>query len=267
MSAIRVLHPFPSLVVTAVTVTFAFLADSSPPTDKVTALGIGMLCYQFCIGLVNDIVDASDDAVSKPWKAIPRGVVPRRAALLLAAFLASAGLFATSTLPTAGWLIGVGGLGCGLAYDLWLKRTPLSWLPMSLALPLIPVWIFVALDRWDALLWWSLPLGWLLGLSLHLVNQAPDIAAEADIRGFAHRLGPGRSKNLGLRLFIVAFCAAAIVLFVDGSPWHAAVVAAAGALGAAVSRRATELFGRDGLFGVLAAASAALAVAFVSAAG
>jgi len=138
---------------------------------------------------------------------------------------------------------------------------------MSVALPLIPVWVFVSLDRWDALLWWSFPLGGLLGLSLHLANQAPDVAAEADIHGFAHQLGPVRARYLGILLFVMAVVVAAMVLLVDGSPWHAAAVAATGAVGAAVSVRATQLFGRDGLFGVLAIATAAIAVVFVSAAG
>ena len=35
----------------------------------------------------------------------------------------------------AGKRVGILGLACGLAYDVQLKRTALSWLPMAMALP------------------------------------------------------------------------------------------------------------------------------------
>ena len=267
VSLIRLLHPFPSLVVTAVTLGMAFLADSSPPFATVAMLGMGMLCYQFCIGISNDVVDAADDAMSKPWKAIPRGVIPRRIAVALAAGLAGAGLLITSGLPFGSWLIGIAGLACGLAYDVQLKRTAWSWLPFAIAFPLIPAWTFTALDRWEPLLWWVFPLGAVLGFALHLANQAPDVPKEQHIRGVAHRLGTERAANLSLGLVGLSGMIAALVLRFEGAGTQAIITAGTVLLAGTLAKRAVQLFGPDGLFGLLASSSAVLAVTFVSAAG
>ncbi len=76
LPVVRAFHPFPSALVSAITVGIALFAIDDPGGATVAMLGVGMLCFQFCIGLVNDIVDAEDDARAKPWKAIPRGVLP-----------------------------------------------------------------------------------------------------------------------------------------------------------------------------------------------
>ncbi len=233
----------------------------------VIALGLGMLCYQFAIGVANDLVDASDDAANKPWKAIPRGAVPRRAAILLVAGLAGAGLLATSGLRLEAWFIGMAGLACGLAYDVQLKRTALSWLPFSIAFPLIPTWVFVAFDRWDSLLWFAFPLGAILGLALHLANQAPDVPSESHIRGLAHSLGTERAANLALGLVGVAGIIAFVVLLFAGAATQAILVAGSVMLAGVMARRAVRLFGPDGLFGLLASTSGVLAILFVSAVG
>lgn len=258
-------HPFPSLVVATVTVAFAFLAESSPPTETVIALGVAMLCFQFAIGIANDIVDAADDAKSKPWKAIPRGVVSRRHAIVLATAFAGVGMLISSGLPFGAWVVGIAGLACGLAYDVQLKRTALSWLPFAVALPLIPVWVFLGLERWEPLLWFAFPLGALVGLALHLANQAPDVAGEPNVRGLAHRLGTERAANLSLGIFGLAGIFAVVVLLFAGGAMQALLTAATVLIAGVMSRRAVATFGPDGLFGLLVASSAAIAVLFVTA--
>ena len=265
VSILRLFHPFPSFVVTAVTVAFAFFADHSPPLARVVELGVAMLCYQFAIGVANDLVDAVDDAKSKPWKAIPRGLVSRRTAVALVAGLAGAGMLASSLLPGAAWLVGIAGLACGLAYDVQLKRTALSWLPFAIAFPLIPVWVFLALDRWAGLLWMAFPLGALLGFALHLANQAPDVPKEPNMRGIAHRLGTERAANLALGVFGLAGAVAVVALLAAGGPMQALLSAGTVLIAGVMSRRAVATFGPDGLFGLLAASSAVVAVLFVSA--
>ncbi len=266
VSAVRFVHPFPSLVVTAVTVAFAFFADHSPPVARLLELGFAMLSYQFAIGAANDLVDAADDRAAKPWKAIPRGVLSRRTAIALAAGFAGAGMVISAPLPGAPWLVGIAGLFCGLAYDVQLKRTALSWLPFAIAFPLIPVWVYLALDRWDSLLWAAFPLGALLGFALHLANQAPDVPKEPNLRGIAHRLGTERAANLALGVFGLAGAVAVVVLLFASAPMQALLAAANVLIAGIMSRRAVATFGPDGLFGLLAASSAVLAVLFMSAA-
>ena len=86
-----------------------------------------MLLYQFALGVANDVVDVEHDLATKPWKPVAQGAISRRGATLLAAGLARAGMLITSGLDLLPWLIGVAGLGCGLVYDVQLKRTPLSF--------------------------------------------------------------------------------------------------------------------------------------------
>ena len=262
-SLVRVVHPFPSLLVAALTAALIPFADANAGPALYLTLGGGMLCFQFAIGLVNDVVDREADRQVKPWKAIPRGLVPWRAAAVLAGTLGGAGLVVTSWLPMGAWLVGAAGLGCGLAYDVVLKRTALSWLPFAVAFPLLPAWVFLAADAWDPLLWWAFPLGGMLGLALHLANQAPDAGGPGT--GLPGVLGEARSRALGLGLFGLASGLAVAVLWfesVERALAAAALAAAAGTVGRTVAPR----LGRDGLFGVLAAASAGLAALFVSAA-
>jgi 4-hydroxybenzoate polyprenyltransferase len=265
LSLVRAFHPFPSALVSAITVAIAVLAIEDADPATVAMLGFGMLCFQFCIGLTNDIVDADDDARTKPWKAIPRGVLPRRVATGLAIGVGGAGLLITAGLPPVAWFVGLAGLLCGLAYDLRVKRSAVSWLPLSIAMPLLPVWVFTAFRAWDHLLWWTFPLGASLGLAIHLANQLPDIAAEGDGGGATHRLGASSSRRLMLGAFGFAGALASVVLFVAGDGIRAAILSVATVVAFALIPRATTLFGRDGLFGMLATATGVIAVVFLSA--
>lgn len=267
VALVRLVHPFPSAVVAAVTVALIPLADNGAPVSLYLELGIGMLCFQFAIGVANDVVDRLDDAAAKPWKAIPSGAISPRAATLLATLLAGAGLVATAGLPLGAWLVGAAGLVCGLVYDVSLKRTALSWLPLAIALPLVPLWVFLAADEWSGLLWWTLPLGVNFGLALHLANQAPDVRSgkEPGVHGAAHRIGGRRATLLALALYGAAASAAVLVLLFV-APARAALAAAAGAVMLLLAPRASRFFGRDGLFGLMAMTTAVIAVVFLSAA-
>jgi 4-hydroxybenzoate polyprenyltransferase len=239
------------------------LADADAPFWRYFSLGLGMLCYQFAIGAVNDIADVEADRIHKPSKPLASGAVRLRTARLVASALVLAGLLVTLPLPFGAWLLGVAGLSCGLAYDLFLKRTMLSWLPLSLAIPLVPAWVFVASDAWDPLLWWAFPLGAVLGLSLHLANQAPDVAA-GEVVGVAGRLGAPRARLLALLLFGAAGATATAIL-IDTETQLASGIAALSVATLAIAPLAAHRLGRDGLFGSIAVASALLAMLFLAA--
>lgn len=262
-SLLRLVHPFPSFLVAAVTAAIVPFADRHAPLSLYLTLGVAMLCFQFAIGVGNDLADAHDDALAKPWKAIPRGLVSQRTALAACCALALAGLLLTLRLGWLPWVLGAAGLGCGLVYDFWLKRTNLSWLPYAIALPLLPVWVYVAADAWHSLLWWALPLGVALGLALHLANQAPDAAEHGD-SGATTLLGPRRARTVAIALFLAVAFAVTAILATTGAE-RALIAAAAGAGTLALSTQA-RFFGRDGLFGVLALGGAGLALVLLSAA-
>lgn len=265
LRAVRLVHPFPSLLVTAVTVALVPLADAGAPVGRYVALGAGMLAYQFAIGVTNDLVDVEDDAAAKPWKPIPSGAISRRAALVLSLLFIAAGVVATLLLPGAAFYLGLACLLCGLAYNAVFKRTALSWLPYAIAMPLLPVWVFVASGAWEALLWWVFPLGVLLGFALHMANQAADVAGSQLPLGLPGALGAPAALRLAFAAFGLAASLATIVLLFGGRPqaWFAAAI---GAMALVLGPRAARLLGPDGFFAVLAVSSGLLAIAFVSAA-
>lgn len=266
LAAFRIVHPFPSVLVAGLTVALALLAGGREEWRAATQLGVAMLLYQFSIGVTNDIADEADDAINKPWKPLPRGALTRRAAVLLAGVCAGGGMVLTFSLPFDAWLVGLAGLGCGLAYDVALKRTALSWLPYSIAIPLVPVWVHLALGAWRPFLWWVLPLGALLGLSLHFANQLPDVDGDRSrgIDSAVQRAGVRRTYGVSVGALGVAMSIAVVALLFEDAP-RSALVASDGVLTVVLAPRATRFFGRDGLFGVVAVASAVLAVLFLSA--
>lgn len=239
------------------------LADSSAPQSRYVTMGVGMLLYQFAIGLVNDVVDVPQDRLTKPWKPLARGPASSALAATLAAACVLSGVVLTSTLSQLAWLIGIAGLVCGLSYDLYLKRTALSWLPYALGLPLVPVWVYAASETWRPLLWWSLPLGAVLGFALNLANEAPDAAAGRH-SGLAGKIGRRRARLTSLAAFAAVVCTL-VLLLAARSPMAGLAAFAIGGTALVVSPWSTRCFGRDGLFGLLAVASALLTVLFLGA--
>jgi 4-hydroxybenzoate polyprenyltransferase len=263
----RAAHPFPSLLVALATLGVAFAADSSPRPLVAAQLGLGMLFFQFAIGLANDAVDHNLDAAAKPHKPIPAGLVSRAAVIRAAALAAGLGLALTATLPFGSWLIGLAGLACGLAYDVGLKRTVLSWLPLSLAIPLVPAWAYTAVGAWEPLLWWGFPIGALLGLSVHLANQLPDIPSDRRraVRGLAQRSGPTLAYAGSLSAFGAGASIAAVVLAVTAHAMPAAAVGITAFFVIGLAPRSVRFFGPSGLFGLMAVSSALCGLAFLSA--
>ena len=98
-----------------------------------------MLAIQFSIGALNDLVDTPLDAREKPRKPIPSGLVGPRTAAAVAIVGAAIGILLSSVSGTATTAVALAGLCRGFVYDLRQSRTALSWLPLALALPLLPI--------------------------------------------------------------------------------------------------------------------------------
>jgi len=138
------------------------------------------------------------DAASKPWKPIVAGQIAADDATTLAVCLSAACLALAASLGVGTLLAGALGLGCGLAYDLRLKRSAWSWLPYCIGIPTLPFCAWVAVAGFTARLLLVYPLGTLLGLGLHLANTLPDLEADRafGVRGLAHILGRRSSTIL-----------------------------------------------------------------------
>ena len=271
--ALRIVHPFPTLLNVAATAGLAFVAVRGVPDISVLARMLAvMLCAQCAIGVANDYFDRDLDAASKPWKPVVAGLVAPRTALTLAVAFAFAAAALGATLGVGSFLLAMLGMSCGLAYDIRLKRTILSAIPYVIAIPTMPIWVWLTLGVWGPVLWWLLPLGGLIGLALHVANTLPDIDADVahGIAGLAHRLGARISILLAWASF-----AGALTLSVGLAPfigYEMRFYAPALAVGLAALTASAVAFGarRDEFalrlgFSALSIASAALAVGWLAA--
>jgi 4-hydroxybenzoate polyprenyltransferase len=264
-SLLFLVHPGPSLLVTATFVAVSALAGGGAPSAlDVLQLVLVMLPVQFAIGIVNDLCDREADAVAKPFKPLARGVIRPRVALAAAVVLAAVGLLAAASIRPVLVPLVAGGLAAGLAYDLGLGRTQLSLLPWWAAFALLPVAAFVAAGRtvpWAPVL---VPLSGLLALSLHLANGLPDIAADraAGSRSLAVWVGEG----WGRRVALVALAAAAVVVVQVAGVLHQRFpLVLAGSVVALLAVTLAAWLETRQLFPLLAPAGAVLAVTWLAA--
>jgi len=271
--ALRIIHPFPTLLNVAASAGLAFVAAAGTPDAAVLArMLVSMFLVQSAIGVTNDLFDRELDAKAKPWKPLPSGAMRPATAAWLSAACVGGAVFLGLTLGLASLALLMLGLACGLAYDARLKRSPLSAVPFMVAIPTLPIWVWVTLGEWELALWWLLPLGGLLGLSLHLANTLPDIDQDAahGVRGLAHRLGEARSAALGWSAFALAL--ALSLALAPALDYDLALYAPAAAFGCLCLASAAGLFllRRDTFalqagFSVIGIASAVMAVGWLAA--
>jgi geranylgeranylglycerol-phosphate geranylgeranyltransferase len=213
-AAAALLHPGPSLLVTACFVAAAAAARHGWP-DPVTALrliGI-MLPIQFAIGALNDLCDRDLDRLVKPAKPLARGVLSPAVAgaTALVGFAVALGMAATFPLPTLP--LAAACAAAGIGYDVGLKRGALSWLPYWVGFACLPLTAGAAVQHLTLRVAIAAPpLALALALSLQLANSLPDI--EGDRRGgaggLAVRLGSTWSHRLSLGMAALAGVAATI---------------------------------------------------------
>ena len=199
-------HPGPSLLVTALFVATAGLALHRVPDGSLSLrLAALMLPIQFAIGITNDLCDAREDALSKPYKPLVRDQAAARAALAVGVLLAAGGLAAAASISGVTLGFTAAGLVAGLLYDVGLRRTPLSFVPWCVAFCALPLAAFAAAGRSLPELPALVTLAMLLALGLHFANALPDIID--DRRGgrvsLPVLLGP-RASAIALIVCVVA---------------------------------------------------------------
>jgi 4-hydroxybenzoate polyprenyltransferase len=167
------------------------IAGTSLEAGELGQMMLAMLGGQIAVGVANELVDADDDRLTKPSKPIPAGLVSQRGALALglAGFLLM--VAAGVTLGAASFVILLAGTGTGIVYSLWFKRSRFAWLPYLIALPLLPVWVAVTLDRFEPALLLLFPLGALAVFGVQLAQAIPDVDPDraAGIDSVTTRLG------------------------------------------------------------------------------
>jgi len=210
LRALRVVHPFPSLLNTALVFGLAEVAQAT--LFEAALLALGMLGLQFCIGATNDIVDEPFDGRSKPWKPIPAGLISAEATGYVAASTAFVGLTAAALAGIVPYVLWCVMLGAGLLYDLRLKPTVLGWACYSVAFAVLPIYAwFGAAGSLPPQAQFIVAVAAVAGPALQLSNGLVDLESDvaAGTSSLAVRLGRRRS------LIVIA----ALLLVVHGLAW------------------------------------------------
>jgi 4-hydroxybenzoate polyprenyltransferase len=170
-------------------------------------------------------------------------------------------------------ILGAAGYGCGLAYDLVMRRRGLGWLCYAGAFPLLLAWTWMAAagslpPGWPLLL----PLAALAGPTIHLANSLVDLDADeqAGAASLATSLGEDRAPLVLTILTASIYVLAWVILVWLADPPTAALLTAAAAtvcagLGVSRSWRSGSRAREQGWL-LQAAGLALLAVAWVAAA-
>ena len=257
-------HPGPSMLVTAVFVALAGLAGRAVPDAFRIAMLVGiMLPIQLCIGVVNDVVDLPEDALAKPYKPLVAGTVSRSSAALVGVALGVLGLAVAATVNLATLVLGGAALAAGLAYDLGLRRTVLSWVPWWGGMAVLPLTAYATAGAIPSRLFVLVPLAALVALGLHFANALPDI--EADRAAGVHslpvvigRIAAGRSGPVALALAGVIAWVAAVPFGQAGFVLLAGTIALCVGIALVLATRAPRPFP------ILAVATAVFAVAWLA---
>lgn len=178
----RLIHPFPVAMNAVAAVAFALLAAHGRTGGRAALLiAAAIIGSQATVGVVNDLRDRDLDAVAKPGKPLVSGRVTVRGAACVGIVMLAVALVAGAALGRLSLLLVIAMTAAGLVYDLWLKRTAVSFLPYIFGLPILPIWAWICVRDAPTRLWLTYPLGVLVGFGLHLANALPD--AEQDHRG------------------------------------------------------------------------------------
>ncbi len=184
---------------------------------------------QCSISMVNDYCDRHLDALSKPGKPIVRGFVFPYEALGGGLFMMGIMVGLLLLLNPLALLISLGYLALGQAYNFGLKSTPWSGMIFALAIALIPLYVLAGVSQLFPALFWLVPVGFLMGVALHLANSLPDI--EGDLAGGAKTLavilGVKRSFLLCPLLIVAASALMGILIALRAVPaplWMAITV-------------------------------------------
>ena len=184
-------HPFTSIAVATTTLMFALLINGNFSHLQLTALWIAMLLVQFSIGLTNDLFDYDYDTKAKSWKPLVSRLTIRSITWMLVAVFLSIGLLMNLFLSLQAIPFYFVCLAIGLSYNIRLKRTSWSWLPYSLAIPTILMYVYSAKGSFSIDLLWLYLVGMLLGPAMNIANQLQEAeqAYQSGERSLVHVLG------------------------------------------------------------------------------
>jgi 4-hydroxybenzoate polyprenyltransferase len=219
LSLVLASHPLPSLAMTlALAVAAALTGRSALEVGLVAAT---VLTGQLTVGWLNDVVDRDRDAqVGRQDKPVAMGWVDPGTVTFC---IAVAVLVVIPLSVANGTYAGIAHLlavGSAWTYNLWFKKTVLSWLPYAVSFGLLPA--FLSYGGLGGGMHGGPPtvamtvLAALLGIGIHVLNTLPDLVQdnETGVRHLPLRIALkiGAPKLLWLSLAYTALVAVGIVV-------------------------------------------------------
>lgn len=223
LGAFLLCHPVPVAFHTLAVLLLALLAAWPHIIwHPLALLVLAHTAMQLSIAVLNDYCDRHLDAVGKPTKPIPRGLIYPAEALAGALLLALLMFILLLFLNPLALLISLLYFALGLGYNFGLKATPWSGIVFALAIPLIPLYAFVGMGRFLLLVFWLVPVAALLGVALNLANSLPDLEEDSaqHARTLAVVLGLRRSFLLSHSLIVLSALLIALLTLTGRTPAH-----------------------------------------------
>jgi 4-hydroxybenzoate polyprenyltransferase len=203
---IALTHPTAVIIFSLVTWILAALTLSQFPSVLLSVfLTMAMAGVQASVGVFNEVFDWKLDKVSKQWRAIPAGMISPAMAALMASLLLCTGLLFAASISAVSMFVLLLGAGMGILYSAVFKRTVLSWLPYAVCYPSFPVWILVALGRFDGRILIIYLLASPFAIAVHLCNQLRDFDQDeaGGVKGLVQHLGKSVSVALCFGLVLL----------------------------------------------------------------
>lgn len=200
---------------------------------------LAVLSGHLFVGWTNDLVDARLDAaqgrLDKPLAA-GGGIVRQARAAALVSLAACVPLSLATGLGSAA--AHFAGIAAGTAYNVGLKRTPVSVLPYAVGFAMIPAFVTLGPPITHPPAAWATAAAALAGAGAHFAQVLPDIERDRrlGVLGLPQRLGAGRSAAAAAALMLAA--TALVAAGARSLPVLAAVAVSAALMGAVVATAA-----------------------------
>jgi geranylgeranylglycerol-phosphate geranylgeranyltransferase len=214
-----IIHAFPAFMNALAGTLFYVVAVNAAQLVSVAAVFLSIFLVHASIGSMNDLCDIGLDRETKPDKPIIRGDIRPGMVLFVSSVSAVAGALLSLSFGWSTLAVALVVLGSGMAYNLWAKGTVYSWIPYGVAIPALPVWGFLAANKFTPIVLVSFPLGALMSLALNLANTIPDLKGDTQygLQGLTHRLGLERSLVVVWSSFTVTIILLALTPAVLGN--------------------------------------------------
>jgi 4-hydroxybenzoate polyprenyltransferase len=190
----------------AVTITSFLLAANLWWAGPAYIIAFGIFLGQLLVGFSNDLNDYQDDSKhNRTWKPLVSGQLStrqlRRAIIITTPVAVIINL--VGPLGIGGGLVYLFGVGMGVAYNFYFKKSLLSPLPYALAFAALVSSIVIATDRRPP--FWLIGSASLLGVAAHFANVLKDLDQDrsSGIGGLPQVIGKIYSRLVVSGLLII----------------------------------------------------------------